>query len=478
MYINNKLVIGKNKDNLNEVFLVPSMINRHGLITGASGSGKSTTVKVMAETMSASGIPVFYIDVKGDLASICKAGTLNKNVEDRVNVLGIDNFMYQEFPTRFFDVFEKRGIPIHSTVTNVGSRLLSIMLGLTDAQEGVLAIVFQISKDENFILNDLDDLSSLLSYVLDNREKYSKKYGTITSMTIGSIQRELLVLKQEGGDAFFGKPIFDLGDLIQYDSKGYGYVSVFDARELYKKPTLYGVFLIWLLNNLFDSMPEVGDLDKPKLVLFLDEAHLMFNNMPSNIIKQVTQVVKLIRSKGIGLYFISQTPNDISVDVLAQLSNRVQHVLRSYTPNDEKIIRSVASSFRSNPEFDTEKTISTLGIGEAVISFLNENGEPNILEKVLILPPQSYMGVIDEYDREKIINDDSLSNKYKRVANDDGASIKIASIASNKTVDEKDVKKKKSKKDKESDRILKRFTNKVIDKTTTKLVNSIWKIFK
>lgn len=478
MYINNKLVIGKNKDNSNEVFLVPSMINRHGLITGASGSGKSTTVKVMAETMSAAGIPVFYIDVKGDLASICKSGTLNKNVEDRVNMLGIDNFMYQEFPTRFFDVFEKRGIPIHSTVSNIGSRLLSIMLGLTDAQEGVLAIVFQISKDENFILNDLDDLSSLLSYVLDNREKYSKKYGTITSMTIGSIQRELLVLKQEGGEAFFGKPIFDLGDLIQYDSKGYGYVSVMDAGELYKKPTLYGVFLIWLLNSLFDSMPEVGDVDKPKLVLFLDEAHLMFNNMPSNIIKQVTQVVKLIRSKGIGLYFISQTPNDISVDVLAQLSNRVQHVLRSYTPNDEKIIRSVAASFRSNPEFDTEKTISTLGIGEAVISFLNENGEPNILEKVLILPPQSYMGVIDDFEREKIINDDSLSNKYKRVTNDDGASIKIASIASNKTVDDKEAKKKKSKKDKESDRILKRFTNKVIDKTTTKLVNSIWKIFK
>lgn len=474
MYINNRLVIGKAKDSLEEIYLTPNMINRHGLITGASGSGKTTTVKVMAETMSSAGIPVFYIDVKGDLASICKAGSINDSIEERVDFLDIDNFMYQEFPTRFFDVFEKCGFPIRSTVSGIGSRLLSIMLGLTDAQDGVLSIVFQISKDENLYLNDLDDLSSLLSYVSDNRDKYSKKYGTITSVSIGSILREILVLKQEGGDYFFGKPGLDLNDLIQYDSKGYGYVNVFDAKELYKKPTLYGVFLIWFLNNIFDNMPEVGDLDKPKLVLFLDEAHLMFSNMPSNVIKQIDQVVRLIRSKGIGLYFISQTPNDIPISILSQLSNRVQHVLRSYTPNDEKIIKSVAASFRSNPKYNTEDVIKSLGIGEAVVSFLNENGEPNILEKVLILPPQSSMGTIPDTLRESIMKEDRLFGKYNRLDNLDGASVKIVAI--NEKNDKS--KKSKTKKDKESDRILKRFTNKVIDKTTTKLVNSIWKLFK
>ena len=313
MYINNKLVIGKNEDG--ELHIIPRMANRHGLITGASGSGKTTTVKVMAESFSAAGIPVFYVDVKGDLASICKRGEENQNIEDRIQKLGIDDFMYQEFPTTFFDVFGKNGHPIRTTISDIGPRLLSIMLELSDAQEGVLAIVFQIAEDEDMKLNDLGDLKSLLAHVVDNREEYQKKYGTIAPQSIGAIQRNVLMVEQEGGIAFFGKPELQLYDLLQFDNKGYGFVNVLDAQELFKKPTLYACFLVWILNTLFDHMPEVGDLDKPKLILFLDEAHLIFSEMSNSLVKQIIQVVKLIRSKGVGVYFISQSPSDVPEEI-------------------------------------------------------------------------------------------------------------------------------------------------------------------
>jgi len=424
MFLNNKLIIGKNDKE--ELFIVPKMSNRHGIITGASGSGKTTTVKVMAETFSSAGIPVFYVDVKGDLASISKQGVENSNVDERINKLNIEGFKYQSFPTTFFDVFGKNGHPIRTTVSNIGPRLLSRMLELTDAQEGVLAIIFQIAEDEDMKLNDLGDLKSLLSHVQDNRVEYQNKYGSITTMSISAIQRSLLMLEQEGGVSFFGKPELQLFDILQYDQFGNGYVNVLDAQELFKKPTLYAVFLIWLLNNLFDNMPEVGDLDKPKLILFLDEAHLIFSEMSSNLIKSITQVVKLIRSKGVGVYFISQSPSDVPEEILSQLGNKVQHVLRSYTPSDERVIKAAANSFRTNPEFKTEDAIKTLATGEALISFLNENGEPNIVEKAMILPPQSFMGTITDEERDSIIKQSRIYMKYETINNEESASEKVS----------------------------------------------------
>ena len=494
MYYDNKLVIGKNKEK--ELYIVPKMANRHGIITGASGSGKTTTVKVMAESFSSAGIPVFYVDVKGDLASICKEGVSNSNIEDRLNTLGISDFKFSSFPTTFFDVFGKSGHPIRTTIENIGPRLLSRMLELSDAQEGILAIIFQIAKDEDMKLNDLDDLKSLISYVNDNRSEYTSKYGTITSLSISTIQRNLLMLEQEEGQCFFGKPELQLFDLLQYDMDGKGFVNVLDAVELYKKPTLYAVFLIWLLNNLFDNMPEVGDLDKPKLILFLDEAHLIFSEMSSNLVKSIIQVIKLIRSKGVGVYFISQSPSDIPEEILAQLGNKVQHVLRSYTPSDEKAIKAAANSFRTNPNFKTEDEIKNLATGEALISFLNESGEPNIVERAMILPPQSFMGTITDEERSNVIKQSRIYMKYENINNEESATEKVdvakkekedKAIAEKKAIEEakekekadklkaKEEEKKKKEQDKMMKKVTNQVTNKMIGKATTKVVNSLWK---
>lgn len=494
MYINNRLVIGKNDKS--EMFIVPKMANRHGIITGASGSGKTTTVKVMAETFSDAGIPVFYVDVKGDLASISKSGVENPNVDERINKLNIEGFKYQSFPTTFFDVFGASGHPIRTTISDIGSRLLSRMLELSDAQEGILAIIFQIAEDEDMKLNDLGDLKSLVAHVLENKNEYIAKYGSITSMSISTIQRSLLMLEQEGGASFFGKPELQLFDLLQYDQYGKGYVNVLDAQELFKKPTLYAVFLIWLLNNLFDNMPEVGDLDKPKLILFLDEAHLIFSEMSQSLIKSIIQVVKLIRSKGVGVYFISQSPSDVPEEILAQLGNKVQHVLRSYTPSDEKAIKAAANSFRPNPEFKTEDAIKTLATGEALISFLSENGEPNVVERAYILPPQSFMGTITTEERDEVIKQSRIYMKYETINNEESASEKVDEAKKTKIEQETKAKeeqeaakekekqdklkaKEEEKKKKEQDRMMKKVTNqvtnKVIGKATSKVVNSIWK---
>lgn len=498
MYLNNKLIIGKNEKE--ELFIVPKMANRHGIITGASGSGKTTTVKVMAETFSNAGIPVFYVDVKGDLASISKPGVENANIEDRLKKLNVEEFKYQAFPTTFFDVFGKNGHPIRTTISDIGPRLLSRMLELSDAQEGILAIIFQIAEDEEMKLNDLGDLKSLVSHVQNNRVEYQNKYGSITTMSISAIQRSLLMLEQESGTSFFGKPELQLFDLLQYDMNGNGFINVLDAQELFKKPTLYAVFLIWLLNNLFDNMPEVGDLDKPKLILFLDEAHLIFSEMSNSLIKSIIQVVKLIRSKGVGVYFISQSPSDVPEEILSQLGNKVQHVLRSYTPSDEKSIKAAANSFRTNPEFKTEDAIRTLATGEALISFLNENGEPNIVERAIILPPQSFMGTITPEERDTLIKQSRIYMKYETLNNEESASEKVETakktkeekLAKEKADKEAAIEKEKQdkikakeaeKKQKEQDKMMKKVTNqvsnKIIGKATTKVVNSLWKnIFK
>ena len=419
MYLNGKVVIGKG--NGEEFYILPKMANRHGIITGASGSGKTTTVKVMAESFSDAGVPVFLADVKGDLGGTAIAGMPNEGLDSRIQKLGLENFEYKGFPVRFWDIFGEFGHPIRTTLDSVGPEILSMMLGLSEAQEGVLAIVFKIAQDNGWKLDDVKDLRLLLQYVGDNKNDFITSYGNITTQSVGVIQRCLLTLENQGANKFFGHPALDIQDFISVDANGKGMINILHAVKLFQSPDLYASFLLWLLTNLFNNMPEVGDLDKPKMVFFFDEAHLLFNGMPGYRLKQITQVVKLIRSRGIGLYFISQSPTDVPDEIIAQLGNRVQHTLRAYTPAEQRTVKVAADSFRANPKFNTADAILALGTGEALVSFQNENGEPTIVEKVLILPPQSMMGVIDDISRNKIINSSVLLGKYEEAEERDSA---------------------------------------------------------
>ena len=419
MYIDNKILIGKSKDK--ELFIVPNKANRHGLITGASGSGKTITLKVMAESFSSMGVPVFLADVKGDLAGMCLPGESNEKIQERLNGIGIKDFSFKGFPTVFWDVFGKSGHPIRATLQSIGSTILSRMLGLNETQEGVLAIIFKIARENGYELIDLKDLRLLLQYVAENSKQYTITYGNIASQSVGSIQRSLLMLEEQGGDYFFGEPAIDINDFIKINENGLGNINILHATELYKQPTLYACFLLWLLTALNGTLPEVGDLDKPKMVFFFDEAHLLFDELPDYMLTQVIQIVKLIRSKGIGLYFISQSPKDIPDEILAQLGNKVQHTLRAYTPAEQKVIKAVADSYRANPEFNTEEAISALGTGEALISFMNEKGEPNVVEKATILPPQSQMGSIDDSIRLMVVSKSAFMEKYDTIIDRESA---------------------------------------------------------
>ena len=425
MFINNKILIGKNEKI--ELYMCLDKINRHGLITGSSGSGKTVTLKVMAESFSEAGIPVFMADVKGDLAGTCKSGIANEKINERLSKLNLQEiFEYKNFPVVFWDVFGNFGHPIRTTITDVGPIILSKMLGLTEAQSGVLSVAFKIAEDAELELIDLKDLRLLLQHIGDNRKEFTLSYGNISIQSIGGIQRNILILQEQGGDSFFGEPSIDINDFIKFSSEtGYGNINILHAVELFKQPNLYSCFLLWLLTALNHNLPEVGDLEKPKLVFFIDEAHLLFDDMPKYMLTQITQIVKLIRSKGIGLYFISQTPNDIPDEIQAQLGNRVQHSLRAYTPAEQKIVKAVATSFRTNPLINTEEAIMSLGTGEALISFVNENGEPNIVEKATILPPQSSMGTIDEITRQNVISNSRYNGKYDELIDRESAFEKI-----------------------------------------------------
>ena len=418
MYKDNKILVGKSKNK--DLAILLNKANRHGLITGASGSGKTITLKVMAESFSNAGVPVFLADVKGDLASTAVAGSESDSLNERLEKLGINDFSYQSFPVRFWDLFGMYGHPIRTTIDSVGPEILAMMLGLSEAQEGVLAITFKIAKDNNLKLDDLKDLRLLLQYVGDNKDEYTTKYGNITTSSIGVIQRSLLTLENQGADNFFGHPELDINDFLSYEGEN-GYINILHAVELFKSPDLYASFLLWLLTSIFNNFPEVGDLDKPKLVFFFDEAHLLFNNMPGYRLKQITQVVKLIRSRGVGLYFISQSPTDIPDEVISQLGNRIQHTLRAYTPSEQKMVKVAADAFRTNKEFSTMDAILELGTGEALISFQNEAGEPEVVEKATILPPQSSMGTIDDLSRNKLINSSNLAGKYEEKQERDSA---------------------------------------------------------
>ena len=415
----NKVLIGKSGDK--ELSILLDKANRHGLITGASGTGKTITLKVMAESFSDAGVPVFLADVKGDLGATAISGEASEVLDKRLSKIGVTDFEFKSFPVRFWDIFGEYGHPIRTTLDSVGPDILSMMLGLSEAQEGVLAIVFKIAQDNGWKLDDVKDLRLLLQYVGDNKNDFITSYGNITTQSVGVIQRCLLTLENQGADKFFGHPELDINDFISCDASGKGMINVLHAVKLFQSPDLYASFLLWLLTCLFNNMPEVGDVDKPRLVFFFDEAHLLFNGMPTYRLKQITQVVKLIRSRGIGLYFISQSPTDIPDEVIAQLGNRVQHALRAYTPAEQRTVKTAADAFRANPSFDTMEAILGLGTGEALLSFQNENGEPEVVEKATILPPQSKMGTIDDITRNKIINTSTLLGKYEEAIERDSA---------------------------------------------------------
>lgn len=434
MLVNNQLLIGKTEDK-KELAILPQMTNRHGLITGASGSGKTVTLKVMAESFSDAGVPVFLADVKGDLAGTAVKGEVTEAIQERLDKLAIQDFEAKSFPVRFWDLFGTEGHPLRATVESVGPEVLSIMLGLSEAQEGNLAIAFAIAKDENLALIDLKDLRAVLQYVSENKDRYSTRYGNITTQSIGVIQRSLLTLENQGADHFFGQPALEVSDFFALED-GRGVINILHAVTLFESPDMYAAFLLWLLTTLFSTSPEVGDLDKPKLVFFFDEAHLLFNGMPAYRLKRIVQIVKLIRSRGIGLYFISQSPTDIPDEILAQLGNRVQHSLRAYTPSEQKAVRAAAQAFRVNSKFDTEKAILELGTGEALISFQNEKGAPEIVEKATVLPPQSQMGAIDGITRNKVINASPLVGKYDEVTDPESAAEIIQQKADTKAAED------------------------------------------
>ncbi|MCR4581066.1 MAG: DUF853 domain-containing protein [Bacilli bacterium] len=413
MYKNGKILVGKNENT--EVNVLLNMANRHGLITGATGTGKTITLKVMAESFSAAGVPVFMIDVKGDLAGTAFIGQESESVNERVNKLGIqDDFKYAKFPVRFLDVYGKNGHPVRTTVQAVGHRLMSKMLDLTDTQDSVLSMVYKIAADEGKEIDTLDDLQSMLVYVNNNRASYSMKYGNLPSQSITTIQRNVMELMEDVQDNFFGCPSFDINNLRGVDvDTGYGKINILDAQELFRHPGSYAVMVLWLLNEVYDKMPEVGDLERPKLVFFIDEAHLLFDDMPKTVIDHIIKIVKLIRSKGIGLYFVSQLPGDIPEEILAQLGNRVQHALHAYTPQEQRSLKLASDSFRVNPKFDTMKEIQNLGTGEALVSVLDDKGNPTITESIKILPPQSRMGTITDEERRSIILNSDLYGTYE-----------------------------------------------------------------
>lgn len=484
MFKNNNILVGKNEET--ESYLLLNKANRHGLITGASGSGKTITLKVLAEGFSSAGVPVILSDVKGDLAGTSLLGQMNEKIEERVTNLKLENFEMKKFPVAFFDVYGKRGHPIRTKVSDVGSKLLARMLGLSDVQEGVLAIVFKVCEDENLELIDLNDLKAALSYIGEKRKELALNYGNVTTQSIGAIQRGILSLIEEGGDKFFGEPSLELWDFIHFDSNtGFGQINIIDSVELFKNPTLYSSVLLWLLTNLYNKMPEVGDLEKPKLVLFIDEAHLVFSEIPSYLLKNITQIVKLIRSKGIGLYFISQTPKDIPVEILGQLGNRIQHVLRTYTKADEEIVKAAADSYRDNPKFDTKEAIQTLAIGEALVSFQTENGEVSMVERVTILPPQSKMGTIEDALRSQLISESWLYGKYENrvdkvsaseiIINKKEESEALKNAEKEKKEKEKQAVKDKKEAEKYATKIAKKTVNSVERKLINKFVNKLFK---
>ena len=418
MYTDNKIWMAQSDKRL---YLLPNMANRHGLIAGATGTGKTITMKVMAESFSDMGVPVFLADIKGDLTGMCAPGKDSADMQARIERFGIDGFSYHAYPTRFWDIFGEVGHPVRVTVSSMGPTLLARLLGLTEIQTGVLNIVFRVADDNGLLLLDLKDLRAMLQFVGENRAEFTVEYGNVSAASIGAIQRALLAFEDEGGEQFFGEPELNIIDWMHTDNTGRGFINILSSQKLIQSPTVYATFLLWMLTELFENLPEVGDLDKPKMIFFFDEAHLLFTDMPKALVQKIVQVVKLIRSKGVGVYFITQSPSDIPNEVLAQLSNRVQHALRAYTPAEQKAVRAAAKAFRVNPAFDTETALTELGVGEALVSFLDEDGVPACVERAFILPPESKMGQADDDVVKKLILTDEFDAKYREAIDRESA---------------------------------------------------------
>ena len=410
MLLNDAIWLGTSAEGA--VSLLPAMANRHGLISGATGTGKTVTLQVLAEGFSRLGVPVFLADVKGDLAGLCKPGEGSAKIDERLETCGVRGFSYRSCPVTFWDVFGKKGHPIRTTVSEMGPLLLSRMLGLNDTQAGVLHLVFRIADDQGMLLTDLKDIRAMLSYVGEDTARYTLDYGNISKASIGAIQRAIAILEDQGGNAFFGEPALDMRDWLSQDETGQGVVNILHAEELFRKPALYSTFLLWMLGELYELLPEQGDSVLPRMVFFFDEAHLLFDDCPKTLLERIEQTVRLIRSKGVGVFFITQIPTDIPSSVLSPLSGRVQHALRAFTPAEQKVVRAVAQTFRVNPAFDTEEAICGLKTGEALLSFLQEDGTPSVVQKATILPPQSFIGAIKDDLRAVIMDADAVGNKY------------------------------------------------------------------
>ncbi len=419
MYYENKIFVGKSGEE--KVYIYPKMANRHGLIAGATGTGKTITLKVLAESFSDCGVPVFLADVKGDLAGMCKPGT--DNVKDRVEAMGLSEagFDLRAYPTNFWDVYGEKGMPLRTTISEMGPLLLSRILDLNDTQSDILTIIFKIADDENLLLIDTRDLRAMLQYAGENAKELSLTYGNISRQSLGAITRAVIALESEGAEYFFGEPALNIADWLCTDCNGKGMIQVLDCQRLINNPTMYATFLLWMISELFETLPEAGDRDKPKMVFFFDEAHLLFDTAPKVLIEKVEQVVKLIRSKGVGIYFITQNPKDIQDGVLSQLGNKIQHALHAYTPAEQKGAKAAAQSFRENPEFDTYDTLTSLGIGEALISVLDEEGIPTVVKKCSVLPPQSRMGALEDDIRKNEILNSLLYSRYSEMVDRDSA---------------------------------------------------------
>ncbi len=403
--------------------ILPRMANRHGLIAGATGTGKTVTLKVLAESFSDAGVPVFLADVKGDLAGMCCPGGITDDIKKRMELVGIEpeEWSGQAYPVCFWDIFAQKGLPLRTTISEMGPTLLARLMGLTAVQEDVLTVVFKIADDEDLLLLDTKDLRAMLNYVGENGKEYGARYGSVPRQSINSILRGLTALEEQGADQFFGEPALDIHDWFKTDVNGKGIVNLLHSESLINNPMMYSTFMLWMLSELFEVLPEAGDCERPKMVFFFDEAHLLFKRAPKALLQKIEQVVKLIRSKGVGIYFITQSPGDIPDEVLGQLGNKIQHALHAYTPADQKAVRAAANSFRVNPEFDTKTVLTELGIGEALVSFLQEDGSPSVVRRARILPPQSQLGPVADKERQKQVQGNLLHAKYGTMIDRDSA---------------------------------------------------------
>lgn len=415
------VIAKKTTDTTQDIVLHSQFANRHGLIAGATGTGKTVTLKVLAESFSRLGVPVFLADAKGDVSSLAKAGVSSPKFGERLKTLNIESVPFAASPVMFWDLFGQQGHPIRTTISEIGPLLLAQMLNLNDTQEGVLSAVFRVADDQGLLLIDFKDLKAMLSYVSENAAELKAEYGNLSPASLGAIQRNLLALGDQGGEQFFGEPSLNILDFIQTDSNGQGYINILAADKLMNTPKLYATFLLWMLSELFEQLPEVGDMDKPKLVFFFDEAHLLFDNASPALQQKIEQVVRLIRSKGVGIYFITQNPLDLPESVLGQLGNRVQHALRAFTPKDQKAVKTAADTFRANPEFKVDQAITELAVGEALISCLDEQGTPQIVERGWVMPPYSSFTPITPEERQVIIGQSIVAGVYDQAVDRDSA---------------------------------------------------------